>query len=129
MTPFGHDNVLHVLVPLALGAALALAITSVIAARSFMLRPRLLDEPSVASSRARLILRTITGVAFVGVGFALLVLPGPGVLMIALGAMLLGPAWRAKAIRWVLARPRVLREINAFRRRHGCPAWTSPPSS
>jgi hypothetical protein len=112
-----------VLLPLGAVATLALAVVSAFAARALVLRlpPDLLEPSPPPLSRTRALLRVVAGVALVGAGTALLVLPGPGVLLIVLGALLLAPSWRARILRSIARRPRVLRELNALRRRHGCP--------
>ena len=51
--------------------------------------------------------------------FVHLVLPGPGLILIAIGLLMLRTRWRQRVVRSVVARPRVLRAINEFRRRHG----------
>jgi Na+-transporting methylmalonyl-CoA/oxaloacetate decarboxylase gamma subunit len=63
----------------------------------------------------------IVGIALVALGVMLLVLPGPGVVLIVLGFLICAPGWRGRIVRSMVARPRALREINAFRRLHGRP--------
>lgn len=111
----------------ALSAALALLIAGVVRRALLALPVDFLAYATAApSSRARSVARAIVSAALVGAGAAMLVLPGPGVLLITLGLL----AWktRREPLRAVLARPLVLRWINALRGRNGRPAL-APTSS
>jgi hypothetical protein len=73
-------------------------------------------------SSLRVVLRTVAGIALVVVGLFLLVLPGPGVAVIALGLLLLDPRLAGRLAHACRSRPRLLRVLNACRRRLGKPA-------
>ena len=120
----------QLLIPLAITATLALAVASALAARTLVLQlPTDFLEPRwVPLSRTRAVLRSVAGAALIGAGVALLVLPGPGLVLIALGALMLRPGWRAKIVRWIAGKPAVIRQINVVRRRHGCPELDPPVS-
>lgn len=115
-----HAFAARPLIPIAIGATIALAVAGGLAVRRFLLElpPDVLDERCAPRSAARRALRMIFGLALIALGVALLVLPGPGVLLIALGLLVCAPR---RLMRWTATLPRVLRAINAFRRRHGRP--------
>lgn len=129
MMPIDAHGALRVLIPLAIAATIALSVAGVIAGRRLALQfhPDLI-EPRAPLSRTRAALRTVAGLALVAAGVALLVLPGPGLMFIAFGALMLAPSWRARIVRAAVRRPRVLRWLNAFRRRHGFEDLSAPPS-
>lgn len=126
-----HETAVRVLIPIATGATIVLAVAGWMAARRIVLElpvdVLVLDE-APPRSRGHAVLRMIVGFALVALGVMLLVLPGPGVLLIALGLLICAPGWRRKIVRSMMRRPRALREINAFRRRHGRPDVRLPPS-
>lgn len=122
MGPVHYVAAHQVLLPLGIAATVALAITSMVAGRMLVLRLPVGgfdDGPEVPLSRTRALLRTVAGVALVAAGLAELFLPGPGLVLVALGALMLRPAWRARILRWLASKPVVLRQLNAVRRRHG----------
>jgi hypothetical protein len=61
--------------------------------------------------------RNLVGLSLVLLGLLLILLPGQGILTIALGLMLLDFPGRARVERRIVGRPRVLAAINALRRR------------
>jgi drug/metabolite transporter (DMT)-like permease len=63
--------------------------------------------------------RTLFGIVLIVLGVFLLFLPGPGVLLIFAGTVSGGLPGRDRLLRWLLRRPRILRDVNAFRTRHG----------
>ena len=65
--------------------------------------------------------KNLLGYVFVGAGIAMLVLPGQGMLTILAGIMLLDFPGKYRLVRWIVARPQVLRTLNWFRRRAGRP--------
>lgn len=108
-------------VPVAIVATFALAVLTALATRALLLRlpVDVLEPPRSPVSRMRVVLRTAGGVGLVGAGLLLLVLPGPGILVLAVGALMLTPSWRSRIMRSIMRRPRFIEHINAFRRRHG----------
>src|SRR5690606_3406492 len=74
-------------------------------------------EPRPLSVRR--VLRNVLGWALVLAGIAMLVLPGQGVLTIAIGLLLADFPGKRAAMARLLAMPRVQRTINRFRRRAG----------
>ena len=123
-----HAFAARPLLPIAIGATIALAVAGGLAVRRFLLDlpPDVLDERCAPRSAARRALRMIFGLALIALGVALLLLPGPGVLLIALGLLVCAPR---RLMRWTATLPRVLRAINAFRRRHGRPDLALAASS
>jgi hypothetical protein len=111
-------NGTNVALSLLLSGALLLA-TWALAHRALLRLPPdyLVDAPPAA--RRRRVLRTAAGLAVMGLGVALLVLPGPGLLLLLVGAGLCELPGRARLARWVLGRPAVRRSVNELRRRHG----------
>ena len=61
--------------------------------------------------------KNVLGLVFLGVGLALLLLPGQGILTIVIGIMLLDFPGKYRLERWVVDRRPVLRSINWLRRR------------
>jgi len=66
-----------------------------------------------------LIGKNILGCVFVEAGIVMLVLPGQGILTILAGIMLLDFPGRYRLVRWIVARPQVIRTLNWLRRRAG----------
>lgn len=121
-----RDDAGKLLLVLLICAALAMAFSAVVAARRILLELPVdyLSRPP-PSYGSRSLLRAFTGAALVVAGLMLLVLPGPGVVLIMLGLL----AWRARPLRALLERPLVLRAVNAFRSRHGRPALATLPAA
>lgn len=84
------------------------------------------ERPSFAETGPlRLMLRIAKnglGVLFVVLGILMLVLPGQGLLTILVGFLLLDIPGKRRIVRRIIAAPRVLRVVNALRRR-----WNRPP--
>ena len=68
-----------------------------------------------------LIGKNLLGCVFIVVGILMLVLPGQGILTILAGIMLLDFPGKYRLLRWIVARPQVLRTLNWHRRRWGRP--------
>jgi hypothetical protein len=66
-----------------------------------------------------LIGKNILGCVFVTAGIVMLVLPGQGILTILAGTMLLDFPGKYRLVRWIVARPNVMRTLNWLRRRSG----------
>jgi len=67
------------------------------------------------------VLRNALGWALLLLGALMLVLPGQGLLTLLVGLMLVDFPGKYRLERWLIARPSVLRPINALRRRAGRP--------
>ena len=63
--------------------------------------------------------KNLLGYFFVAAGIVMLVLPGQGILTILAGIMLLNFPGKYRLVRWIVARPQVLRTLNWIRRRVG----------
>jgi hypothetical protein len=74
-------------------------------------------------------LKNLAGVVLVLLGIAMLVLPGQGILTLLLGLALLDFPGRRRLELRVMTRPRVLKAINALRRRAGRPPLEIPRPS
>jgi hypothetical protein len=61
------------------------------------------------------------GLVFVVAGIAMLLLPGPGIITVLAGLMLLDFPRRHRLERWIVLQPRALRSINWVRQRNGYP--------
>lgn len=68
---------------------------------------------------AFLVLKNLLGIVFLVGGFIMLFMPGQGVLSMAIGIMLLDFPGKWEIERRVVGHPRVLKPINALRRRWG----------
>lgn len=66
-----------------------------------------------------LIGKNLLGCVFIAAGIVMLVLPGQGILTILAGIMLLDFPGKYRLVRWIVARPQVLRTLNWLRRRAG----------
>ena len=73
----------------------------------------------------RRILKNAAGVVVVisGIILSLPGIPGPGILTIMLGIMLMDFPRKRRLERWFISRPRVLAAVNRLRRQHGKPAF------
>lgn len=124
MPPFlARESLATLLLAVAVVATIALGAATTMVARRALLRLSVdsLEAEPAPLSRTRSLLRTVAGVALAGAGGALLVLPGPGLVLIVLGVLMLDTRWRRRLVRRILVRPRVLGAINDLRRRHGEP--------
>jgi hypothetical protein len=68
------------------------------------------------------IVKNALGVLFVVLGILMLVLPGQGLLTILVGLLLVDIPGKRRVVGRIIAAPRVLRVVNALRRR-----WNRPP--
>lgn len=70
-----------------------------------------------------IILKNILGVVVVAVGVVLTMpgVPGPGVLSVLIGIMLLDFPGKRRLERWMVCRPKVLHTINRLRAKYGKP--------
>lgn len=81
------------------------------------------------------ILSNVVGWLLIAVGLAMIVLPGQGLLTIVVGLLLVDFPGKRRFERWIIARPAVLRAINALRHRAGRPpiepraSWLPPPKT
>ncbi len=82
-----------------------------------------------AAARSPSVGRTLFGISLMVLGSFLLFLPGPGILLIFVGVVSCDLPGRARLLRWLLRRPKILREVNAFRTRHGKLPLREPTSA
>ena len=80
---------------------------------------RLWAEHHLVLRMVLLIGKNLLGYVFVAAGIVMLVLPGQGILTILAGIMLLNFPGKYRLVRWIVARPQVLRTLNWIRRRVG----------
>ena len=68
-----------------------------------------------------LIIKNIIGVVVVAIGIVLTMpgVPGPGILTILLGIMLMDFPGKRRLERWLIRRPKVLAAVNRLRQQHG----------
>ena len=78
--------------------------------------------------RTGLVVKNVLGAMLVGLGVLLSLpgVPGPGLLTILIGVMLLDFPGKRRLERWLISRPTILRTINRLRRRYKKPplVWT-----
>jgi hypothetical protein len=91
-------------------------------------QPLLNTHPLVRWTAA--FLRNLSGAALVVLGLIMSVpgIPGPGIITIALGLMLLDFAEKRQWARWVISRPPILRAANGLRRKYRRPPFVMPPA-
>ena len=93
--------------------------------------------PDIRSGRdparrwAILVLKNISGAAVVVLGIVLSMpgIPGPGILTMLLGIMLMEFPGKRRIERWLISRPRVCGGVNRLRRRYGKPPFILEQSS
>lgn len=75
-------------------------------------------------------LKNLLGAALVVLGLIMSVpgIPGPGIMTIVIGLMLLDFAEKRQWARWVISRPPILRAANSLRRKYGKPPFVMPPA-
>ncbi|NOZ11623.1 MAG: hypothetical protein GXP09_11350 [Gammaproteobacteria bacterium] len=76
-----------------------------------------------------LAIKNIVGIFFIGVGIALLVLPGPGIVTMLAGIMLTRFPGKRALERWMISLPGILRSANWIRRRRGVAPLLHPKSN
>lgn len=68
-------------------------------------------------------LKNAIGVAFIGAGIIMLFIPGQGILTIIVGVMLSSFPGKKRLVHWFTSRERILRALNALRKRWGRPPF------
>lgn len=93
--------------------------------------PQLLLNAHPLVRRTAVFLKNSLGAAVVvlGVLMALPGIPGPGIITIVLGLMLLDFAEKRRWARWVMHRPPILRAANRLRQKYGKPPFVVPPAA
>jgi hypothetical protein len=116
------------LVVIASVASVVVAVASIASVPHFVARlPRdFLVRPDVSRSFASTIVRGLVGAVLVVTGVALLVLPGPGIVTLIAGLILLPIPGRHRAVCWLATRPAVRHALDRMRRRRGAPALEIP---
>ncbi len=56
-------------------------------------------------------------------------IPGPGIITVVLGLMLLDFAEKRRWARWVISRPPIFRAVNGLRRKYRKPPFTLPDTT
>lgn len=81
--------------------------------------------------RTGLVLKNLLGAVLVALGvlLSLPAVPGPGILTIVIGLILLDFPGKRDLERWLIGRPTILRSINRLRRRYGTPPLECPDST
>ncbi|HVL69364.1 MAG TPA: PGPGW domain-containing protein [Vicinamibacterales bacterium] len=79
--------------------------------------------------RIGVVLKNVLGAVLVVLGLIMSVpaVPGPGIITIVLGVMLLDFAEKRRWARWVISRPPILRAVNGLRRKYGKPPFSLTP--
>lgn len=122
----------HVLIVIAIAAVTSLGGLAVVAAIFVRLpanyfelsRPRhsLVEHHPILRWTIR-ILKNIAGIVIIGAGILMSMpgIPGPGILTIVIGIMVLDFPGKLRLERWAVSRPRVTRAINHLRAKYGKP--------
>jgi hypothetical protein len=81
--------------------------------------------------RTRVVLKNVLGAILVVLGFIMSVpaIPGPGIITIVIGLMLLDFAEKRRWARWVISRPPILRAVNGLRSKCGKPPFSLPAAT
>jgi UPF0716 family protein affecting phage T7 exclusion len=76
--------------------------------------------------RTRVVLKNVLGAVLVVLGLVMSVpaIPGPGIITIVIGLMLLDFAEKRRWARWVISRPPILRAANGLRSKYGKPPFS-----
>lgn len=120
------DDAAHWLLPLLLGLAIAVGATLFVPRAIATMPADYFVRPKTTRGRVASVIRWIVGVALVVTGVAMLVLPGPGVVGIVLGLVILDlPLLRRLMVR-LMRRPRFADAVNRLRERHGKPPLVLP---
>jgi hypothetical protein len=82
--------------------------------------------PPRPHSLARRLGQNLLALALIGLGVALLVLPGQGVLTILIGLSLLDLPIKRRALSWLLHRPKIEQGVQRLRARGGQPPLVIP---
>jgi hypothetical protein len=101
---------------------LMLAIAAAVVVRlpaDYFSEDRSRTPPRRNASTTLVVLRNIMGVLLIIAGAAMIVLPGPGILVIILGLTLTDLPGKHRAMRWLVSRGPVLRPVNHLRRLFG----------
>jgi len=120
----------RVLVPLGVFSIFAFLATVIVVPMALVRMPAdYLVRPSRPDSHPVVVaLKNVAGVILVLLGIAMLVLPGQGLLTLALGLSLVDFPGRRRLERYLLTRPALLKTINALRRRAERPPLQIPPA-
>ena len=68
--------------------------------------------------------KNLLGAVLIVAGIVMFVAPGPGVLTILLGLVLVDIPGRYKLVQKIISRPRIFKAVNSLRRRFGKPPFT-----
>ena len=76
-------------------------------------------------------LRNLLGATLVVLGLIMSVpgIPGPGIMTIVIGVMVMDFAEKRRWPNWVISRPPILRAANGLRRKYGQPPFVMPPAA
>ena len=120
------DDVARWLVPLVLGLAVTVGLTLLVPRALARMPADYFVRPTTSRGRVAAVVRWLIGLSLVVAGVAMLVLPGPGVVAIVLGLVILDlPLLRRLMVR-LLRRPRFADAVNRLRERHGKPPFVLP---
>lgn len=83
-------------------------------------------RPPRAHALGTKVLRNIGGVVLIGLGVAMLVLPGQGIVTIVLGLSILDLQVKHRVLRWLLGQPKIQEGVQRIRSRAGKPPLIIP---
>jgi hypothetical protein len=118
-----------VMIAIAVGSVVAFIVGLLIASWAVVRMPAdaLLEDAAHHDDHpVRKVVRNVIGWVIIVIGIALLVLPGQGLITIALGMMLVDFPRKRQLILWVLARGSIHRTIDRLRARKGRPPLHLP---
>jgi hypothetical protein len=116
------------------GSALLIVIATVAAAvvlvripaDHFMPSGRAREKAEGKRHPTRRVVRNVIGYVILAAGLGMLLLPGPGMLVILMGVLLADFPGKAKVQRWILFRKSILKAANRLRRAFGKPPIQRP---
>ncbi len=101
--------------------SVAMGLTSLIAVPMFLVRmpDDYLARPPGPRTKGQRVARFALGTVLIALGVALTVLPGQGLMTVLLGLYFVELPFTNRCLRWLLARPKVRRAVDALRHKAG----------
>jgi F0F1-type ATP synthase membrane subunit c/vacuolar-type H+-ATPase subunit K len=125
MLEWTQDNQTTLIV---IGASLLLGLAGFVAGLVVMVRmpADALTKDRNGGSRTARVFKNIAGWGMIAAGLAMLVLPGPGLVVVVLGVVLADFPGKKRVRKWALSRKKVMNGVNQLRKRYGRPPLQKP---